>query len=175
MKTLKIIFLGIFLFSVTACKATGGPESDFDREDQEPSLNVAKRVGNLFTAKARKENQELRARLERLENAEKEANVPVNQPANSDALKSQTRKENDELRARLERLENAQNQGNVPASQPAPIRRPASANSGVSISQNGATDFQEWKRARSSSSNDYEEFKEYKEWLEFKKLKKQNN
>ena len=168
MKIIKIIITGIFLFSVAACKVTGEAKDAFDLDDEEPSLGVAKRVGNLFTSKTRKENKELRARLERLEKAQQEGNVPVYQP-DSNNYKSQTRKENDELRARLERLENAQKQGNVTASQPAPI------NNGVSISQNGATNFEEWKRARSSSSNDYEEFKEYKEWLEFKKLKKQNN
>ena len=43
----------------------------------------------------------------------------------------------------------------------------------VNISPQDAEKFQEWKRSRASSSNDYREFREYQDWLEFKKLNEQ--
>lgn len=43
----------------------------------------------------------------------------------------------------------------------------------VNISEQDAEKFQEWKRSRTSSSNDYREFREYQDWLEFKKLNEQ--
>ena len=37
-----------------------------------------------------------------------------------------------------------------------------------------STSYQEWKNEKAVGSSDYKEFQEYKEWLEFKKLKEQN-
>ena len=147
MKQLKTIFTAALLLSLVACKITGEAEDEFDREDQEPKIGL----GNIsiLKSKSRKENEELRARLERLESAQRTGNAPVYQP---------TTNTGDITAPPIG--------GNAPVAVPAP-------QTGVNISSQDAANFEEWKRARASSSNDYKEFQEYQEWLEFKKLKEQ--
>ena len=146
---LRVLISVLIFISLSACKVTGEPEDPFDEEEKEPRIDLGGIAGGIFKSKARKENEELRERLERLENAQRTGNVPVYQPTNTT------------------------NNGDItapPGAVNAPVvnRQPS-----VAISSQDSANFEEWKRARASSSNDYQEFKEYQEWLEFKKLKKQ--
>ena len=98
---------------------------------------------------SKKENEELRKRLERLENAQGQA------PATNNAPTTYQRNPNDIT------------------SPPVGGSSQAQSNVGGVNWQNSAS-YQEWKRAKEGGSSDYKEFQEYKEWLEFQKIKEQN-
>ncbi len=153
---LRVLITILIFISLSACRATGEAEDQFDREDKDdPSLDLGN-IG-IFKSRTRKENEELRARLERLENAQRTGNAPVYQPTNTT---------------------NIRNKGDLtvpPSVGGGPVVNAPVVNQqpSIAISSQDTANFEEWKRARASSSNDYQEFKEYQEWLEFKKLQKQ--
>lgn len=147
MFNLKFIVPIVIFFSLTACslKATGPAEDPFDLEDKEPKLDLGSI--NILKSKTKKENEELRKRLERLENAQRTGVTPTYQANSSSDITSP------------------------------PIgggnRTPTLQAPRAAINPNDTASFEEWKLARSKGSDNYKEFKEYQEWLEFKKLKQQ--
>ena len=142
------LFISILIFiSLSACKVTGEAEDQFDEEDKEPKIGLGN-IG-IFKSKTKKENEELRARLERLEQAQQTGQTPVYQPA-----------------GRPGDITAPPVGGGNRAPLPLPQQRPT-------ISPEDAANFEEWKRARARGSSDYKDFKEYQEWLEFKKLQEQ--
>ncbi len=108
---------------------------------------IAAALGN--NKKSEKENEELRKRLERLENAQQ------GQPQTNNVPNTYQRNPNDIT------------------SPPVGGSSLAPSNVGGVNWQNSAS-YQEWKRAKEGGTSDYKEFQEYKDWLEFQKIKEQN-
>jgi len=141
----KLIAAALMLLMVSACGTTPtGPAEDlWDREEKEDKINIGKIFGGDKKKKAtEKENQELRARVERLERQQGVPSSAPSVPASSSsditappALGTNTGR----------------------------VYQPSGPQDSVS--------YQEWLRAKQNNSSDYKEFKEYQEWLEYQKLK----
>ena len=156
MKKLLVI-LPIIL--VTACGTTTGPAEDpFDEEDKEPKISIGGILGGSSRkarAKAKAENDALRERIERLENARQAGG-----DANTNNASTNTNNTSNSSTA---------NPNPVPSPSPAPVLRPPGSSPNPS-----SVSFREWSSARDKNSPEYDEFQEYQKWLEFKKFKEQS-
>lgn len=151
MKKLLVILPVILM---TACASTGPAEDPFDEEDKEAKISIGGILGTSSKksrAKAKAENDALRARIEKLEQDKQDAR-------------------DESLQARIERLENnTQGGGNAGNS-----NSNNSSNNSVSRPGPDSVSFREWSKARDKGSSEYDEFKEYQKWLEFKRFKEQS-
>jgi len=138
----KIFLISAISLLVSACTATGPAESKGDEYDKLPKVKLS---GGIFGSNNKTNSateDELRARLEKLEKQQGTQGVPV----------SQAQKGNSDITA-------------------PPVSGAYSSSSNVDPQWQNSASYADWQRARKSNSSDYKEFKEYKEWLEFQKMK----
>lgn len=128
---------------VSGCAATGEAEDQWDLEEKEERISLDKILGK---SKKQKESEELKARIERLEQGN---NTTVDPSVNQ-----------------LPTTTSRSSGGITPPSMNRSSSKP-STNPANSVS------YQEWLNAKNGNSTEYKDFKEYQDWLEFKRQQKQ--
>ena len=146
---MKKVLLGFgFLLCVflSGCAITGEAEDKWDEEEKQPKISLNDILGK---SKQKKENEELKARIERLERGT--GATPSAVVTNDSSI------------------------NNVPPTtigNAGGITPPSMNRSSASTSSNGSVSFKEWQAAKNSNSDEYKQFKEYQEWLEFQRIQK---
>lgn len=163
-KTIQYTVLLLIISAVSACANIKTEPSDdgFESRQRNGGEGYGEKIANVNDRfinrqiskviggqkKKKTNNDELKARLERLERQQA-------QGGQTQALPAPTITSSSDITA------------------PPIGSTRTSPNIGGASWQNSAS-YQDWKRAKDGGSSDYKEFQEYKEWLEFKKLQQQN-